>query len=70
MEYCNGGSGGVEGAEGRRFSREEVATHRGADGAWIVVDGEVYNVTEFLESHPGGSEVSVKPCLSFSLFLL
>jgi len=54
---CNGGSFG-EGLERRRFSNDEVAVHRGADDAWIVVDGEVYDVTEFLQSHPGGPEVS------------
>lgn len=51
---CNGG----EGMEQARFSSEEVALHSGADDAWIVVDGEVYDVTEFLQSHPGGPEVS------------
>ena len=42
----------------RRFRSEEVALHRGLDDAWVVVDGEVYDVTEFLQSHPGGPEVS------------
>ena len=49
---------GVDLAPGRRFSGAEVARHRGARDAWIVMDGEVYDITEFLESHPGGSEVS------------
>lgn len=68
---CNGGSfgseaAGVEQESGRRFSCEEVAVHSGADDAWIVVDGEVYNVTEFLQSHPGGPEVSRKMFPIFS----
>jgi len=55
---CNGGRFG-EGMEERRFSSEEVAVHSCGDDAWIVVDGEVYDVTGFLQSHPGGPEVSV-----------
>lgn len=62
---CNGaGFGseaeGMEQERGRRFSIEEVAVHSGEHDAWIVVDGEVYDVTEFLQSHPGGPEVSRK----------
>lgn len=33
---------------------EEVARHDGRDGTiWIVVDGQVYDVTEFAPKHPG-----------------
>lgn len=57
----NGGSvegGGMEYEKGRKFSVEEVAAHKNTNDAWIVVDGEVYDVTAFLETHPGGAEVS------------
>jgi hypothetical protein len=64
---CNCGSVGVEQEELRRFSTEEVAMHRDEHDAWIVVDGEVYDITEFLQSHPGGAEVSKKPCRSVFL---
>lgn len=56
----NGGSvegGGMEYEKGRKFSVEEVAAHKNTNDAWIVVDGEVYDVTAFLETHPGGAEV-------------
>lgn len=33
---------------------EEVSRHDGRDGTvWIVVDGQVYDVTEFMPKHPG-----------------
>ncbi|KAG0604244.1 hypothetical protein M758_10G156100 [Ceratodon purpureus] len=51
----------------RRFSSEEVALHRGLDDAWVVVDGEVYDVTEFLQSHPGGPEVILEHLLEKDL---
>lgn len=35
---------------------EEVARHDGRDGTyWIEVRGEVYDITEFVAKHPGGS---------------
>jgi len=39
------------------FTREEIATHNSEEnGVWIVVKGEVYDMTEFVEAHPGGKE--------------
>merc|ERR1719235_2167866 len=41
-----GGGGG--------YSLEEVAKHNTKSDCWVVVNGEVLNVTSFLSSHPGG----------------
>eukprot|EP00935_MAST-01C_sp_MAST-1C-sp1_P002216 g2216.t1 len=43
----------AEGAEG--ITMEEVAKHNTDDDLWIVVDGQVYDVTAFTQDHPGGS---------------
>ncbi|XP_013188530.2 cytochrome b5-like [Amyelois transitella] len=40
-----------------QFTREEVSHHNRADDAMIIIDNMVYNVTKFLEDHPGGPEV-------------
>merc|ERR1719321_1427542 len=42
----SGGGGG--------FTMEEVAKHTTKTDCWVVVAGEVLNVTNFLSSHPGG----------------
>merc|ERR1711976_571656 len=36
------------------MSMEEVAKHHGKTGCWVVVSGQVLNVTKFLGEHPGG----------------
>ncbi|KAI8632244.1 mitochondrial cytochrome b2 [Xylariaceae sp. FL1651] len=39
------------------ISAEEVAKHTTADSCWVVLYGKVYDITEFLPSHPGGSKI-------------
>ena len=37
-----------------KYSIAEVAMHSTTESGWVVVDGEVYDVTSFLDEHPGG----------------
>ncbi|KXJ89361.1 hypothetical protein Micbo1qcDRAFT_137206 [Microdochium bolleyi] len=39
------------------YSAKDVASHRNADDAWMVIHGEVYDVTKYMQDHPGGVEV-------------
>jgi len=39
------------------YTREEVAQHKKYKDCWIILHGEVYNVTEWLAKHPGGGTV-------------
>ncbi|KAI0136667.1 FMN-dependent dehydrogenase [Xylariales sp. AK1849] len=41
----------------KTISAEEVAKHTTQDSCWVVLYGHVYDVTEFLPSHPGGSRI-------------
>jgi cytochrome b involved in lipid metabolism len=45
------------GAEKKVYSLEEVSGHNHARDCWLIIGGKVYDVTKFLEDHPGGDEV-------------
>ncbi|GCC27679.1 cytochrome b5 type B isoform X1 [Chiloscyllium punctatum] len=39
------------------ITMEEVKTHNSSKSTWLVIHDKVYDVTKFLEEHPGGEEV-------------
>ncbi|KAL6743195.1 hypothetical protein Aduo_016270 [Ancylostoma duodenale] len=39
------------------LTRKEVSQHNTNKSAWFVVGNKVYDVTKFLDEHPGGCEV-------------
>lgn len=39
------------------FTRDEVAKHNTPDSLWCIIDHRVYDLTDFLDAHPGGSVV-------------
>ncbi|KAI3450865.1 hypothetical protein Pfo_007530 [Paulownia fortunei] len=41
------------------FTLAEVSEHNTNKDCWLVISGKVYDVTKFLEDHPGGDEVLV-----------
>ncbi|GAA6014218.1 hypothetical protein JCM10207_006136 [Rhodosporidiobolus poonsookiae] len=41
---------------------KEVANHKSADSAWVVIEGNVYDMTDFLDDHPGGKKVLLNQC--------
>jgi cytochrome b involved in lipid metabolism len=44
------------------YSREAIATHASADDCWIIVRGQVYDVTEYIPIHPGGERRITNVC--------
>ncbi|GMH27568.1 hypothetical protein Nepgr_029411 [Nepenthes gracilis] len=39
------------------FSMQEISQHKAKDDCWLVIDGKVYDVTTYLDEHPGGDDV-------------
>ncbi|KAJ5708631.1 hypothetical protein N7488_008432 [Penicillium malachiteum] len=46
--------------EQKLLSTKEVSGHQLPEDCWIVVDKQVWDVTDFLDEHPGGSAVIMK----------
>ncbi|KAE8364830.1 FMN-dependent dehydrogenase-domain-containing protein [Aspergillus caelatus] len=42
------------------LSVRQISEHNAVQNCWIVVDKQVWDVTEFLEEHPGGSSIILK----------
>lgn len=41
------------------YSNAEIAQHNTASSCWVIVNSEVFDITPFLNSHPGGRSVLV-----------
>lgn len=41
----------------RMFTREQVRTHDNEGSCWVILNGRVYDVSQFVLDHPGGAEV-------------
>ncbi|OJK02495.1 hypothetical protein ASPACDRAFT_51036 [Aspergillus aculeatus ATCC 16872] len=42
------------------LSTEQISKHNSPNDCWIVVDNQVWDMTDFLEEHPGGPTVILK----------
>ncbi|KAI9004888.1 cytochrome b5-like heme/steroid binding domain-containing protein [Phycomyces nitens] len=41
------------------FTYEEVSTHNTRDDLYMIINNKVYDITKFVDEHPGGEEVLV-----------
>jgi len=53
----NGFANGKNGRTLRTFEIEDVEKHTSADDCWMIHENNVYDVTDFMETHPGGSDM-------------
>lgn len=42
---------------GKTFSRAEVSKNTSDDSLWFIIDSKVYDVSDFVDAHPGGEYV-------------
>jgi cytochrome b involved in lipid metabolism len=47
----------MEEKEEKTFTLEEVKKHKDGKSLWMAINDTVYDVTKFMEEHPGGEEV-------------
>ncbi|XP_060630966.1 cytochrome b5 [Anolis sagrei] len=48
---------GKEPWRGRYHTLEEIQKHNHSQSTWIILHNRIYDLTKFLEEHPGGEEV-------------
>merc|ERR1711920_1054099 len=46
-----------EDAKLKEFSEDQVKAHNKDEDCWIILHGRVYNVSKFMNDHPGGPDV-------------
>ncbi|KLU82462.1 hypothetical protein MAPG_01534 [Magnaporthiopsis poae ATCC 64411] len=47
-------------AEDVEYSFKDVAAHKDGNDCWMVIHGQVYDVTKYIQDHPGGADVLVE----------
>lgn len=50
------------GPQGVRYSAAEVARHRTPEDCWVSIAGKVYDITPFVDIHPGDIELMKRYC--------
>lgn len=53
---------GIDTQNQAQYSLSDVAGHNLESDCWTVVSGKVYNITPYVNSHPGGKEKILKGC--------
>ncbi|KAL6846342.1 hypothetical protein ACP4OV_023790 [Aristida adscensionis] len=49
----SGGSGKIS----RIYTKKQVSTHNTRKDCWIIIKDKVYDVTSYVEEHPGGDAI-------------
>lgn len=44
------------------WQREEIARHNSADNCWLVIRERVYDVSQYIQSHPTAPEAITRYC--------
>lgn len=44
------------------YTKAQVATHNNQTSCWSIIDGNVYDLTEWIGNHPGGPEAILSIC--------
>ncbi|KAK3123330.1 hypothetical protein QOZ80_8AG0628740 [Eleusine coracana subsp. coracana] len=48
---------GSNGMKSQSYTKEEVSKHNTRKDCWIVIKDKVYDVTPYVEEHPGGDAI-------------
>ena len=46
----------------KEYTLAEIAQHTSSESCWIAIHGKVYDISAFLNEHPGGAEIILEEC--------
>ena len=52
----------AEKLDDKEYDMDEVKRHNKADDCWSVIDGDVYDLTDWVHQHPGGADKVEQLC--------
>jgi len=47
----------LETQEKKKFTSKEVSLHNKSNDCWLIIDGKVFDVTSYVDEHPGGEAI-------------
>ena len=57
-----GGSSAATSTSGKTYTLADLAKHAGASSCWTAINGKVYDVTSWIDQHPGGKDAILSTC--------
>ncbi len=48
------------GADLKEYTVDEIKTHNTKESLWLIVEGKVYDVTKYVDDHPGGDDIMLE----------
>lgn len=51
-----------------KIRKEEIALHSDSTDCWIIVNGKVWDVTQYLVNHPGGADGKIQVAHNKNLY--
>lgn len=53
---------GYSTAQAATYTSTDVASHNTQANCWVIINSSVYNLTNFISTHPGGASVIINQC--------
>lgn len=71
MDWVRLGVSGIDlsGTKGRIIpvSHVELSSHNTQSDGWLAIRGKCYNVTHYMDFHPGGKHTQIRPFFKFRI---
>lgn len=56
------GSSASPSGAGIVLNESQLAEHKSAESCWLLLSGKIYDVSNYISTHPGGADIIIKYC--------